>query len=82
MNAIYFLLTLTMNEALRGGKLLIIAVGSLFKGFEVTRAMITALLLDSLIVAVVHLDLSLNLRGSPPYLFRRLMFAHPRLTLL
>lgn len=39
----------------------IITAGLPFKGIEMTRAIITALLLGSLVVAVVHIVYSINL---------------------
>lgn len=55
-----FLLTGTGNEAPRGSVNLIVVAGFSFEIIDITRAMITALLFDSLVEAVVHIVLSLN----------------------
>lgn len=47
-----------------GVDLLTIAAGSPFKAVNWTRAMVTASLLDSQVVVVVHIVLSLTLCGS------------------
>lgn len=56
------------------GKSFTIVAGSSFKGVDMTRAMNTALFLDSLLVAVVHTIISLNLCGYAHHMFRKLNF--------
>lgn len=61
--------TPTMNDALRGDKPLIIVVGSSFKDVDISREIITAVLLDSLGIALVHKLFSLKLCASAHRLF-------------
>lgn len=53
------LLTPTANLTLRGGECLIIAADLLFKRVIMTKAMTIVLFLDSLVLTVVHVVLSL-----------------------
>lgn len=60
--------TPTMNEAPRAGERLITAEDSPFKGVVMTRAIIMAVHLNSVVVAVVYRVLSLNLCGFAHHL--------------
>lgn len=55
MNVTGVIWTSDLKELPRGGELEIIVEGYSFKGVDMERAMITALVLDSLVEAVVHL---------------------------
>lgn len=52
------------EQGTKRSELLIEMMGFAFKGVGMTRAMITNSNPDSIVVALVHLVLSLNLRGS------------------
>lgn len=61
---------------------LIIVVGSPFKDIDMTMALITALLLDFLVVSVVYLVFLLNFCSFMQHFFQHLMFAQLQIRLL
>lgn len=57
-----------INDATSGCEPMITITGYSFKGVDMARTMIMALLFESLVVDVVLIVLSLNLCGSAPHL--------------
>lgn len=55
--------TATMNKASKGRALMIIPAGSSYKGVEMKRVVITALLLDFFLAAVLPNVLSVSVYG-------------------
>lgn len=64
--------TPTMNEGPRESRSWLWRAASSFKYVDMTKKMIATLLLESVAVAVVHVVLSLNLRGRTHHLLRKL----------